>query len=66
MRRPGADGLVVVMMAAASLIREHAREVTGFIIERNARGDARNKTDDSAESLSCRLRRGRRNVRASG
>ena len=47
--------LFVVMMAAASLIREHAREVTRFIIEGNADDDARNKTDDSAESLSCHL-----------
>jgi hypothetical protein len=60
-RRPGADGLVSLMMAAASLIREHAREVTGFIIEGNAVAAARNKTDGAAESLSCHLRRGRRN-----
>jgi hypothetical protein len=37
------------MMAAASLIREHAREVTGFIIDGNAGDAARNKTEDSGD-----------------
>ena len=61
-----APAALFFVMAAASLIREHARDVTGFIIEGNAGDDAPNKTGDSAESLSCHLRRGRRNGRASG
>jgi hypothetical protein len=58
--------LFVVMMAAASLIREHAREVTRFIIEEMPTMMRGIRPTTPLNHCPVTLRRGRRNGRASG